>query len=455
MKLLNKIKDILSSNNADNAVDISVNKIKEFNRKFNAPFGKPYANGNENTILSKHCFLSTDTVKTKVNNNVFVLGGSESDWVASIVQPNMLQMNGSYIIVDPEGKLKKATSKYFKENGYKVNVFDPENPNGSSKYNPLAYVKNKQDVLSMATILSSSLSLKKDGKNDLFLHAYTLLISVIFYLLHYYENDSERVKNLFKIFENAETDIATTISLLDKVLGHSGNADCQKFYSDFKKAPSEIIRETVEAVARKLAAFPINLKEMLLLNDEIHLNKLADAPTVTYIITKSKDISYNVAASVIISQAYDAMIENIGSKEDSHFTHKMRFILPGEYILTIPDFRMKIIAARKYGLSFMIYVQSLENIMKQDTKIYPYEDMVSWLSSFDTLVFLGGKDSISIEYVNKKMNAEQFTTHNNFTRQEHRLLAKEEIRNIQDGYCLVLIRGNLPFYDQKYDPAAN
>ena len=35
------------------------------------------------------------------------------------------------------------------------------------------------------------------------------------------KNDSERVKNLFEIFENAEMDIATTISLLDKVLGHS------------------------------------------------------------------------------------------------------------------------------------------------------------------------------------------------------------------------------------------
>ena len=50
-------------------------KIKSFNCKCNAPFGKPYASGNENTILSKHCFLSTDTAKTKVNNNVFVLGG--------------------------------------------------------------------------------------------------------------------------------------------------------------------------------------------------------------------------------------------------------------------------------------------------------------------------------------------------------------------------------------------
>lgn len=450
MELLNKIKDILSSNNTSNEIGISTKEIKNFNCKCNAPFGKPYARGNENTILSKHCFLSTDTAKTKVNNNVFVLGGSEPDWLESIVHPNLLQVNGSYIIVDPDGKLKETSSEYFEKHGYIVNVFDPDNPDGSSNYNPLTYLKNERDVLSMATILHS-ISLEEDGKNDLFLQEYTLLKAITFYLSYYHENDSERVKNLFEIFENAEMDIATTISLLDKVLGHSGGVACQKYYSDFKKAPSEIVRETVNTVAQKLAAFSIALKKCFFLGDEIHLNKLADVPTVTYIITKSKDISCNVAASLMISQAYDAMIENIGNKEeDSHFAHKLRFILPGEYTLTIPDFRMKIIAARKYGLSFMMYIRSFTNIMKSNAKVHQYEDMMPWLSSFDTLVFLGGKDSISIEYVDKKVNTKSFDEYNNFSHQACPLLPKEGIRNIRDGYCLVLIRGNKPFYDQKY-----
>lgn len=56
-----------------------------------------------NMILSSEIELSMNTRKTFLNNNICVIGGSGSGKTRNHVKPNILQMYGNYIVVDPKG----------------------------------------------------------------------------------------------------------------------------------------------------------------------------------------------------------------------------------------------------------------------------------------------------------------------------------------------------------------
>ena len=59
----------------------------------------------DDMILAKDRYYSMDTRKTRLNNNVLVVGTSGSGKTRGIVIPNILQASGSYIITDPKGNL--------------------------------------------------------------------------------------------------------------------------------------------------------------------------------------------------------------------------------------------------------------------------------------------------------------------------------------------------------------
>ena len=63
-------------------------------------------------ILGENQYYSLDCYKTKLNNNVLVVGASGAGKTRSIVTPNILQASGSYIISDPKGNLYRRIGLY-------------------------------------------------------------------------------------------------------------------------------------------------------------------------------------------------------------------------------------------------------------------------------------------------------------------------------------------------------
>lgn len=72
-------------------------------------------NGNRNRILSQNVRMSLDTRKTKLNNNVLIIGGSGAGKTFYEVKPNLMQMpdNCSFILTDPKGGAKRSIVKSY------------------------------------------------------------------------------------------------------------------------------------------------------------------------------------------------------------------------------------------------------------------------------------------------------------------------------------------------------
>ena len=79
-------------------------------------------------ILAKGQTISNDTWATGLNNNDMIIGPSCSGKTRGYVKPNLLQMNGSMIVTDTKGLLRREVGPVLERHGYQVaelNLADP------------------------------------------------------------------------------------------------------------------------------------------------------------------------------------------------------------------------------------------------------------------------------------------------------------------------------------------
>lgn len=62
--------------------------------------------GSLNRVLSENVKISINTRKTRINNNVLVIGGAGSGKTLFLVKPNLMQMNTSFIIIQNLAQIK-------------------------------------------------------------------------------------------------------------------------------------------------------------------------------------------------------------------------------------------------------------------------------------------------------------------------------------------------------------
>ena len=111
------------------------------------------------TILGKDLTLSTDIWESGLNNNMLVLGSSGAGKTRNVVKPNLMQMHGSYVVLDTKGQLHKEVGPLLAENGYTVDCLDFTDMSGTVGYDPLAHIRREkgryvqQDVLAIASAL--------------------------------------------------------------------------------------------------------------------------------------------------------------------------------------------------------------------------------------------------------------------------------------------------------------
>lgn len=93
----------------------------------------------------------------KLNNNLIVVGAPGSGKSRSVVEPNVMQLSSSYVIVDPKGSLRAHLAPGLSAAGYRIRTLDLANPrNSDCTWNPLSAVRTVADAEALAgTIVTS------------------------------------------------------------------------------------------------------------------------------------------------------------------------------------------------------------------------------------------------------------------------------------------------------------
>ena len=104
-------------------------------------------------ILPDGKYYSLDDYKTRLNNNVLVVGTTGAAKTRTVITPNLLECVGSYVVTDPKGNLYRQWGEYMKHHGYRVVRLSFIHPEQSVHYNPLKYVKTTQQIQQLSNAL--------------------------------------------------------------------------------------------------------------------------------------------------------------------------------------------------------------------------------------------------------------------------------------------------------------
>jgi len=197
-------------------------------------------------ILGKNQYYSLDCYKTKLNNNVLVVGTSGAGKTRSIVTPNLLQASGSYVLSDPKGNLYKKYKSYLEKQGYVVKKLDFTDPGNSAHYNFFRYIRNTQDIVKTAHMLVYQR--KEGGHSDPFWdEASQLLVqAVIAYLREEWGAKEQNLHRLLQLIglcqvEEDSSDIKTPLDrLMDELKEKNEDSYACSTYNKFRIAAGVI-----------------------------------------------------------------------------------------------------------------------------------------------------------------------------------------------------------------------
>lgn len=348
-------------------------------------------------IIADGRYYSMDCYQTKLNNNVLVVGTSGSGKTRSIVVPNLLQANGSYIISDPKGTLYRQYAEYLKEQGYKVKKLDFSNPEDSDHYNFFEYIHSRSDVIRIAHMLVYSCNHDKVsyGGDPFWEQSADLLLTALIGYLYEHRPKWERtLENLQKLIVACEvSEFDDGKSPMDRIMEDVKKRDPGSFsykqYMKFRVAAHKTLRSILITLNSKLGRFDYEELNRMLQYDDIDIHSIGQEKTAVFVIVRDTDRAVDDLANVFYNQVFHELCSYADAEcPDGRLPIQVRFIMDDfASSCRIEQMPRAIATIRSRGISVMLMIQAESQL----TACYG-EDGRTIIGNCDTYVYLGGND---------------------------------------------------------------
>ena len=419
--------------------------------------------------LTKHVRLGMDTHKHRRNLNILTLGGSGAGKTRSLALPGIMECNASFVVTDPKGEILAAVGHLLKEKGYTVKAFNLVDFSQSDGYNPFKYVRDDKDVLRLITNLIRNTTPKGSGGSDPFWEKAetALLESLMFYLLYEAPEEEQNFSMIMKMLSYADVreDKETYVSALDLLFKQlSDNQPMHiavKQYRIYKQAAGKTAKSINISLAVRLAAFNMDQICSITDHDDMGISELGKEKTAIFAVIPDNDTSL----SYLVGMLYTQIIQELYYQAD-HVYHgrlpiHVRMILDEFANVSLPEeFDKSLATMRSREISATIIVQNLAQLKG----LYKEHGWETITGNCDTLLYLGGNEQSTHEYISKLLGKETIDTRThgqtkgksgsystNMQTTGRELLTPDEVRLLDNSKALLFIRGFPAVMDDKYD----
>ena len=326
---------------------------------------------------------------------------------------------------------------------------DERNPDFESKLDRVFLKSKKKKAPSAASLHGASIGVNVTP-DDIEFNKYLAKTT-------YRDNNGEIQENVgFKSLEELDVD-GTDIAV--------------KQYKIFKMGAGKTAKSILISCAVRLTAFNLPQLARLTGSDDIHLEDLGGTnpnkkKQALFVIIPAADSTFNFLVSMMYSQLFETLYF---VAETSPACNKKRLPMHVKFLLdefanigTIPEFTKKLATMRKYEISCSVILQNLAQI-----KTMYKDDWESIVGNCDSMVFLGGKEFTTLEYLSKELGMQTITEKSRtmqapsqksaghdshgFNLGQRALMTPDELGNMDNAKCVVQIRGLDPFLDYKFD----
>ncbi len=361
-------------------------------------------------VIAEDTFFDLDCYKTKLNNNVLVVGAAGSGKTRSIVIPNILNSSGSYIISDPKGNLYYQYRRILEAKGYRVKHLNFDNPDQSIGYNFFDYIHSEQDLVKIANMLIYSTegktsSIKQDPYWDRMGEIF--LISLMAFLWLYRPKEEQTLNNVLKLAECVEMNenLTNQKTVLDKLFEDVSKEDPESFalryYKRFNSAAIRTKQCIVSEIFSHLGRYNTRQMQTLLERDETDIARIGHEKTAFFVQVSDTDRTMDDLANVFFTQAMQELCNEADYNcENSRLPVDVRFILD-DFATNchIHEFPRMISAVRSRGISTMLMIQAESQL------VAGYDsDASTIIGNCDTYVYLGCNDIETAQSVSKRCN---------------------------------------------------
>ena len=374
---------------------------------------------------------------SRLNDNIMIVGSSGSGKTTSIVEPNILQCNGSIIVSDPKGNLHRRNKNRLESEGYIVKHLNFVDPDTSMHYDPIHYLKSTQDVIKLAHMLvatNRSAAANRDPYWDDC--AEILLSSIIGYILEnreiletlISEESKVNLPGVIEFIKYATESFTQTQTILDNMFNtyEERNPDSWSLaqYRSVRVKSEKTWTCITTSLTAKFRSFSSKEVQEILMDDQMDITDIAHRKTAIFVTVSDNDRSMDVLANLFYTQAINELCLH-ADYDDSCINQRLP--IPVQFILDdfatnckVEEMPRIISAVRSRNMSIMMMIQAESQLF------FNYgEDAKTILANCDTYVYLGTNDLETIASIAQRAD-----------------VPKKKIMELPIGKCIIFRRGS-------------
>ena len=423
----------------------------------------------KNVILTQHLQMSMNGKLHRRNLLQIIVGGSGSGKTRFLAKPNLMLANASFIVTDPKGEMLRAVGNLFLEEGYILRVFDLIDPSKSDCYNPFCYIRKDADVFKLIDNFIKNTTPKGAKANDPFWEKSETALdaALMLYLLHEAPPEDQNMETILYMIENGgakeeDDDYQSPLDLLFEALEEEQpNHIAVRQYHIFKQAAGKTAKSILVSAAVRLASFTLPEIQRITASDDMELGKLGERKQAIFcIIPDSNDASLNFLVGMLYTQAFQELYFQADKVHQGALPVPVRLMFDEFANVALPDGYARLQATmRSRNIMSTIILQNISQL-----KALFKDDWEGIIGNADSFVYLGGNEQSTHKYISELLGKETIDTRTssqskgrngsfsqNFQQTGRELMTPDEVRRLDNKNAIVLIRGEKPVIDEKYD----
>ena len=423
----------------------------------------------KNVILTQHLQMSMNGKLHRRNLLQIIVGGSGSGKTRFLAKPNLMLANASFIVTDPKGEMLRAVGNLFLEEGYVMRVFDLIDPSKSDCYNPFRYIRKDADVFKLIDNFIKNTTPKGAKANDPFWEKSETALdaALMLYLLHEAPPEDQNMETILYMIENGgakeeDDDYQSPLDLLFEALEEEQpDHIAVRQYHIFKQAAGKTAKSILVSAAVRLASFTLPEIQRITASDDMELGKLGERKQAIFcIIPDSNDASLNFLVGMLYTQAFQELYYQADKVHHGALPVPVRLMFDEFANVALPDGYARLQATmRSRNIMSTIILQNISQL-----KALFKDEWESIVGNADSFIYLGGNEQSTHKYISELLGKETIDTKTssqskgrngsfsqNFQQTGRELMTPDEVRRLDNKNAIVLIRGEKPVIDEKYD----
>ena len=357
-------------------------------------------------ILARGEYVPNDTWVTRLNNNDLVVGPTGAGKTRGYVKPNILQMNESMVVTDTKGSLCEEVGPVLRENGYRVLAIDFSGGSSGCGYNPLDFIHwdrhargySERDIMRVATALCPV----ESEREPFWDHAARMYIAcLIGFVMDELPARHHTLADVLELVSGLQT--RQTDALLDAYACERPDKFAARKWRSFRatKEAGRMHASILGIIAEKLDTLTYDgAAEIYRRRERVRFARLGMEKTAVFLKVSDTDRSADRIVALFYAQALQELTGYADTQCPGHALRVPVRLYLDDFAANcrIPDFDKIVSVIRSRNIAVSVVLQSITQL----ETLYGHAEAMTIVNGCDHLLYLGGQDVETAEFIGKK-----------------------------------------------------